>query len=107
MHHSCVVGVRIASSAAAVVGLVVVQFATSTSSYADNGTVVAVDLTPTPSTAPVVPGLSQLSPVPIATPAVDGQTAPMAPSPSQQASDRIAEVSQQVADAVHDPSLAI
>ena len=121
MHRSCVVGVRVASSAAAVVGLVVIQFATLTSSYADDGPiVVAVIVTPTTIAAPFGAGFSQtqtqpqLTPTVIATPTLvgqppelAGQPAPAVPSALQQASDRIAVVSQQVADAVHDPSLTI
>jgi HAMP domain-containing protein len=108
MHRLCVVGVRVASSAAAVAGLVFIQFATLRSSYADNGlVVVAVDVTPTLMTAPVAPGVAQLPPTPIATPTLMGQPVPSVTSPSQQASDRIAAVSQQVADTANDASLPV
>jgi hypothetical protein len=91
MHHSFVVGLRIAASTALMAALAFAQLGTSTSTYGNGETVYA-----------------QTLPTPNSTPGPTNPNVAAAPVTAlQQTSDQITSVSQQVTQAAHDPSMPI
>jgi HAMP domain-containing protein len=120
MQRPFVVGLRVAPGAALVIGSLLIQMGISTRGDATTGTAYALDATSTPSPMPLGPAFGQ----PTATPTLVGQAgisppagAPQPPganlpvgatsATSQQTSDQIAVVAQQVAQVTQDPSLPV
>ena len=126
MHRTCVVGPRIAVSAALAFVLLLTQLATSNYGYAKGKTLYAIGATPSPTvtaigiadqrlaTPTVVASPGAATPTPpavvrplVATPVVSNPGEATAPvSALQQSSDQISAVSQEVAQAIQDPALS-